>query len=160
MRLRGALLKCLTVVAIIAAGALQASARLPEKLSENQAQPPAGASQPASSFESISAYEGLTVADIRIPDVAEGDQKRLRPLIVQEKGKALDREKIRESIQALYATGRFGDIRVEAERDASGQVTLSFITSPNYFIGQVNVDGAPSRPNANQVANAAKLPLG
>ena len=160
MRLRGALLKSVTVVAIVAAGALQASARIPAKLSENQTQPPAGASQPASSFESISAYEGLTVADIRIPDVAEGDQKRLRPLIVQEKGKALDREKIRESIQALYATGRFGDIRVEAERDASGQVTLSFITSPNYFIGQVNVEGAPSRPNANQVANAAKLPLG
>ena len=160
MRLRGALLKSVTVVAIVAAGALQASARVPAKLSENQTQPPAGASQPASSFESISAYEGLTVADIRIPDVAEGDQKRLRPLIVQEKGKALDREKIRESIQALYATGRFGDIRVEAERDASGQVTLSFITSPNYFIGQVNVEGAPSRPNANQVANAAKLPLG
>jgi len=160
LRLRGALLKSVTVVAIVAAGALQASARIPAKLSENQTQPPAGASQPASSFESISAYEGLTVADIRIPDVAEGDQKRLRPLIVQEKGKALDREKIRESIQALYATGRFGDIRVEAERDASGQVTLSFITSPNYFIGQVNVEGAPSRPNANQVANAAKLPLG
>ena len=160
MRLRGALLKSVTVVAIVAAGALQASARLPEKLSENQAQPPAGTSQPSSSFESISAYEGLTVADIRIPDAAEDDQKRLRPLIVQEKGKALDREKIRESIQALYATGRFGDIRVEAERDASGQVTLSFITSPNYFIGQVNVEGAPSRPNANQVANAAKLPLG
>jgi outer membrane protein insertion porin family len=160
LRLRGALLKSVTVVAIIIAGPLQASARLPEKLSENQTQPPAGDSQPASSFESVSAYEGLTVADIRIPDVAEGDQKRLRPLIVQEKGKALDREKIRESIQALYATGRFGDIRVEAERDASSQVTLSFITSPNYFIGQVNVDGAPSRPNANQVANAAKLPLG
>jgi outer membrane protein assembly complex protein YaeT len=160
LRLRGALLKSVTVVAIVAAGALQASARVPAKLSENQTQPPAGASQPASSFESISAYEGLTVADIRIPDVAEGDQKRLRPLIVQEKGKALDREKIRESIQALYATGRFGDIRVEAERDASGQVVLSFITSPNYFIGQVNVEGAPSRPNANQVANAAKLPLG
>ena len=160
MRLRGALLKSVTVVAIVAAGALQASARLPEELAPTpaQTQPPAEASQP--NFESISSYEGLTVADIKIPEVAESDQKPLRQLIVQETGKPLDREKIRESIQALYATGRFADIRVEAERDAVGQVTLSFVTSPNYFIGQVNVEGTPSRPAANQVANASKLPLG
>jgi outer membrane protein insertion porin family len=160
LRLRGALLKSVTVVAIVAAGALQASARLPEELAPTpaQTQPPAEASQP--NFESISSYEGLTVADIKIPEVAESDQKPLRQLIVQETGKPLDREKIRGSIQALYATGRFADIRVEAERDAAGQVTLSFVTSPNYFIGQVNVEGTPSRPATNQVANASKLPLG
>jgi outer membrane protein insertion porin family len=145
-------------VAIIAAGALQAFARLPEEGAQAQPQLPAEASQP--NFESVSSYQGLTVADIRIPGVAESDQKPLRQLIVQETGKPLDRELIRESIQALYNTGRFADIRVEAERDGTSQVTLTFITSPNYFIGQVNVEGAPSRPNANQVANASKLPLG
>lgn len=158
MRLRGALLEGITVMAIIAAIALQASARPPGEAAQAQTQSPTEASQP--NFESVSSYQGLTVADIRIPEVAEGDQKPLRQLIVQETGKPLDREKIRESIQALYATGRFADIRVEAELDAAGQVRLSFITSPNYFIGQVNVEGAPSRPAANQVANASKLPLG
>ena len=154
MRLRGALLKSVTVVAILAAGAFEASARLVPA----QAQSPAQASQPK--FESISSYQGLIVTEIKFPDVAEGDQKRLLPLILQQPGKPLDRELIRQSIQALYATGRFADIRVEAERDAAGQVTLSFITSPNYFIGKISVAGAPSRPAENQVANAAKLPLG
>ena len=160
MLLRGTLLKSVTVVAIVVAGALQTSARTPEELSQDQLQPSAEASQPVSTFENISSYQGLTVADIQIPDMAVGDQKPLRQLIVQQTGKPLDRELIRESIQALYATGRFADIRVEAERDAAGLVRLSFITSPNYFIGQVNVEGAPSRPAANQLANASKLPLG
>ena len=154
MRLRGALLKSVTVVAILAAGAFEASARLVPA----QAQSPAQASQP--NFETISSYQGLIVAEIKFPEVAEGDQKRLLPLILQQPGKRLDRELIRQSIQALYATGRFAHIRVEAERDAAGQVTLSFITSPNYFIGKISVAGAPSRPAENQVANAAKLPLG
>src|ERR1700693_752845 len=118
---------------MVAAGALQVSARLPEELFQKQTKPPAEGSEPAATFESVFSYEGLTVADIKIPEVAESDQKSLRQLIVQQTGKPLDRELIRGSIHALYATGRFADIRVEAERDAAGQVRLSFITSPNYF---------------------------
>ena len=159
MRLRGALLKSVTVVMVTAALALQASASPQETVPDQaQAKPRVDASPP--NFESISSYEGLTVADIKIPELTASDQKALRPLIVQETGKPLDREKIRESIQALHGTGRFADIRVEAERDASGGVSLSFVATPNYFIGQVTVEGAPNRPNANQIANASKLPLG
>jgi outer membrane protein insertion porin family len=159
LRLRGALLKSVTVVMVTAALALQASAS-PQETVPDQAQTkaPVDASRP--NFESISSYEGLTVADIKISDLTLSDQKALRSLIVQETGKPLDREKIRESIQALHGTGRFADIRVEAERDASGRVSLSFVATPNYFIGQVTVEGAPNRPNANQIANASKLPLG
>jgi outer membrane protein insertion porin family len=159
LRLTEALLKSVTVGVVTAALSLQASVR-PSQTVQDQAQsePPVVASQP--SFESISSYQGLTVAEIKIPGLRESDEKALRPLIVQEAGKPMDREKIRGSIQALYATGRFGDIRVEAERDASGRVSLSFVTTPNYFIGQVSVEGSPNRPNANQIANASKLPLG
>ena len=154
MRLSGALLKSVNVVAIVASGAFQASARpVPA-----QAQSSVEAFQP--SFESISSYQGLSVSEIEFPDVAEGDKKRFRELILQQAGKPLDRELIRQSIQALYATGRFADLQVQVQRDASGQVRLSFITSPNYFIGKISVAGAPSRPAESQVANAAKLTLG
>jgi len=66
----------------------------------------------------------------------------------------------RESVQALYATGRFADIRAEAGRTADGKVALSFHTRPNYFIGDVSVEGNPSHPSAGQVVNSSKLNLG
>ena len=106
-------------------------------------------------------YEGLTVADIRWPDIpSEGDQKHWRALISVQVGKSLDRELVRESIHRLHSTGRFADIRVEAERTADGTVSLSIFTVPNYFVGGVDVEGVPNRPTAGQVVNASKLQLG
>ncbi len=59
------------------------------------------------------------------------DQKRLRDLIAQKSGEPLDRERIRQSIQAIHATGRFADIRAEAERTADGQsVTVVLLPLP------------------------------
>src|SRR2546429_8071741 len=63
-------------------------------------------------------------------------------------------------IQALYATGRFADIQVEAERTPDRQVAVVFLTTPNYFIGEITVDGAPAHPTDTQIINAGKLQLG
>src|SRR5712692_5841734 len=122
----------------------------------SSSQPP----QPSPALGSMASYQGLTVQSIDFPDRPESDRERLRQLIPQKPGEPLDRDRIRESIQALHATGRFADVRVEAERTASGQVAVAFVTSPNYFIGGVNVEGTPSRPAPNQVANATKFQLG
>ncbi len=84
----------------------------------------------------------------------------MRLLIPQKSGEPLDRDRVRESVQALHATGRFADVRVEAERTAGGQVSLAFITSPNYFVGQVNVEGVPGTLATNQTVNATKFQLG
>jgi outer membrane protein insertion porin family len=109
----------------------------------------------------ISAYAGLTIKEIRFPSIAdEKDQKRFRQLIPLQTGQPLDRDGLRESIQKLYATGRFADLRAEAERTDDGQVLISFITSANFFIGTVTVEGTPSHPSASQAANASKLQLG
>ena len=37
---------------------------------------------------------------------------------------------------------------------------VSFITSPNFFVGRVAVEGAPPRPTESQIVNASKLQLG
>jgi outer membrane protein assembly complex protein YaeT len=106
-------------------------------------------------------YQGVMVAEIHWPEIpAAVDQKRWRELIPQEAGKPLDRELVRESIHKLHETGRFADIRVEAERTLDGKVSLSFFTAPNYFVGSVDVRGVPNRPTAGQVANASKFQLG
>ena len=109
----------------------------------------------------MSSYEGLKVAEIRLPGITKADDlKLLRGLIVQHENEPLQRDLIRQSIKGLYATGRFADIRVEGEHTADGEVIVTFITEPNYFIGGVTVEGNPSRPSASQVANVSKLELG
>ncbi len=106
-------------------------------------------------------YERLTIAEIRWPNIpSDVDQKHWRDLISLQAGKPLDRELVRESIHRLHSTGRFADIRVEAERTSDGKVSLSIFTVPNYFVGSVDVEGVPNRPTAGQVVNASKLQLG
>jgi outer membrane protein insertion porin family len=104
-------------------------------------------------------YEGLTVQRIDFPDLPAASAQRLLDLIPQKAGVALQREKVRQSIQSLHSTGRFADIQVEAER-SSGQVVLAIRTKSNFFVGQIFVEGATNPPAANQVVNASKLQLG
>jgi outer membrane protein insertion porin family len=114
---------------------------------------------PAAGAES--SYEGLTVEDIRFPDLpASINQQELLQLTAQKTGKPLDRDLLRKSIQALYATGRFATIQARGELATSGGVVLSFVTKLNYFVGTVNVEGNLNHPTESQVANAAKLELG
>jgi len=108
-----------------------------------------------------SAYEGLIVQAINFADLPPGNaQRRLLDLIPQKTGAPLERENLRQSIQALHATGRFADIQVDAERAEKNQVILSFRTGPNFFVGEIFVEGAPNPPAANQLVNASKLQLG
>ncbi len=108
-----------------------------------------------------SSYEGLTVTDVQFPGVKnEHDLQEFRALVVQPVGQPLDRDLIRQSIQKLYATARFSDIRVEATHTKEGAVSLAFVTVQNFFIGRVTVVGAPDRPTPSQIVNASKLSMG
>jgi outer membrane protein insertion porin family len=105
----------------------------------------------------MSVYAGRTVQSIQLPGVADSD--RLLQMLPQKPGQPLDREQVRESIRILFATGRFADI--QAEVTPSGpNVQLIFTTSLNFFVGAVEVEGAPSHPNNNQILNASKFQLG
>ena len=105
----------------------------------------------------MSAYAGRTVRSIELPGVPDRDH--LLQILPQKSGQPLDRDQVRESIRALFATGRFADI--QAEVTPSGpDVLLTFTTLPNFFVGGVDVEGAPSHPNTNQILNAAKFQLG
>ena len=154
MRLRGTLATSVWVLALAAMCAVAATDSLAQEAAQsaNEETPPQ---------DSMAKYRGLIVKQIRWPNVAaEVDQQRLRQLIAQKEGQLLDRELIRESIHELFATGRFADIRVEAERTADDKVGLTVFTSPNYFVGEVRAEGAPKRPTAGQIVNASKLTLG
>ncbi|HLZ40405.1 MAG TPA: POTRA domain-containing protein [Candidatus Sulfotelmatobacter sp.] len=96
---------------------------------------------------------------MELPEVSEHDRGHLLQLISQKAGSPLQRDSIRESIRALYATGRFADIQAEVAPSGEG-IALTFVTSPNFFVGAVRVEGAPTHPTANQILNASKLQLG
>ena len=114
-------------------------------------------SQSLSTLSSMSAYAGRMVGSIDLPGVPDRDH--LLEMLPQKSGQPLDRDQIRESIRILFATGRFADI--QAEVTPSGpDVLLTFTTSPNFFVGAVEVEGAPSHPNTNQILNATKFQLG
>ena len=105
----------------------------------------------------MSVYAGRTVRSIELPGVPDRD--RLLEMLPQKTGQPLDRDQVRESIRILFATGRFADIQAEAT-SSGPDVLLTFTTALNFFVGAVDVEGAPSHPNPNQILNATKLQLG
>jgi len=108
---------------------------------------------------SASRYEGRVVQSVELPGVQDRDRDHLLQVIPQKAGTPLDRNQVRDSIRALFATGRFADIQAEAAPSGTG-VILTFVTSPNFFIGALDVEGAPNRPNRNQIVNASKFQFG
>jgi outer membrane protein insertion porin family len=163
LHLRGTLLTFLIALALTARFAVEASASSFGVVGTQQEQSqPVEAQVPLLPVQdSMVEYQGLTVAEIRWPNIAsEADQNRLREIIPQKTGQPVDRELIRQSIHEIHATGRFADIHVEGERTEDGKAVLSFFTSPNYFVGDVSVEGVPNRPTAGQVVNASKFQLG
>ena len=151
MRVGRGLFTTLLVMAIAPAYAAGAMVRpLPQSEEAQQSQP-----------GNLAKYQGLKVTEIRFPAIpAVATQQQLRDLLPQKQGEPLERDVIRQSIHVLYDTGRFADIQVEAEPSPDNGVVLSFVTAPNYFVGEVRVEGAPPRPSAGQIVNASKLALG
>jgi outer membrane protein insertion porin family len=117
------------------------------------------ASQPPMGDEM--SYEGLPVVEVKLSGVpVQADRERLLRMIPQQPNAPFDRDKVRQSIKDLFATGRFADIRAETDKTSQGGIMLSFVTAPNYFVGGVTVEGSSGRPSANQIVNASKLQLG
>jgi outer membrane protein assembly factor BamA len=110
----------------------------------------------------INGYQGLVVRNIQFRGFSEDSKvmQHLHELVAQQSGQPLDKAHIRRSIQALYATGKFATIQVEAEKTPQNEVRLVFNARENYFIGLVAVEGNPRRPTASQLVNASKLQLG
>src|SRR5579871_664176 len=60
---------------------------------------------------------------------------------------------VRAAIQALYDTGRFKDISVDAEREGAG-VVLKISTELTYFVSRVTIDGTNEPPNREQIVRS------
>ncbi len=121
-----------------------------------------GVQQPAevpSQLGAINSYLGLTIDEIEFPGVRPDEAAALRLTSQLKIGEPLTREALHNAMQALLATDRFADIQAEAEHTGTG-VRLSFHTTPNYFVGQLNVEGVTTNPSAYQLVTATRLQLG
>jgi outer membrane protein insertion porin family len=141
------------------AGTAAFSFQEPQAPQEQQASQDKHKQEAQTSSGMMAEYEGKLVEVIQLPGVADRDRAHLLQLLAQKTGQPLNRDEVRESIRALFATGRFADIQAEVALSAGG-VELSFATSPNFFVGAISVEGAPTRPSFNQIVNASKLQLG
>ncbi len=135
-------------------------------LSAQTPQAPASPGQPQSTLaDEVSAfakYQGETVARIEFRGIAGTDPAMLRSLLKQKTDEPLDRDKLRASLQALYATGRFATLQVEVEPGPQKSLTLVFVATENYFNGALSADGTPQKgnPKPNQLIAATQLDLG
>jgi len=100
------------------------------------------------------------VASIQINSPGVEDQGTLLLVLPQKVNEPLDKYKLRQSVQALYNTGRFAEIQVEAQRNPSGEIALRFDARENYFFGSILAEGSPGRPSDSQLVNASKINLG
>jgi outer membrane protein insertion porin family len=114
------------------------------------------------SFGALTKYQGQIVHEIKFRGISGTNLGMLRSLLVQKTGEPLDPGKLRSSLEALYATRRFASLQVEAEQNQPGGLSLVFVATENYFNGDINVSGTPSKtnPKPHQLINASKLDLG
>jgi outer membrane protein assembly complex protein YaeT len=99
------------------------------------------------------------VLDVRLSCDARLAPSDFPGAISQEVEQPLDSSKIAASLKKLYATGRFTELRAEAEPGPGG-VHLLFVGRAQYFVGVVQVEGTPSALEPRVLLTSTRLRLG
>jgi outer membrane protein insertion porin family len=111
-------------------------------------------------FAGAGSYAGKPIRQIRFEPAQQPlPIEEVRRRLGLKTGEPLRMSEIQQAIQNLYATGRYSDISVNASSFGGG-VALTFITTLQYFIGDVSVQGAPDPPSRGQLVTETKLQLG
>ncbi len=103
---------------------------------------------------------GRTVLSIVLNGIIERDREHAQQLIEQKTQQPLDPAKIRKSIKNLFATGMYENVLVTGREAPGGGVDITFSFVPNFFIGDVEVQGLPKNLSPNQLVDASNLHLG
>jgi outer membrane protein insertion porin family len=106
-------------------------------------------------------FEGKPIVAIRYdPPLQPLDPRDLARVQLLHTGSLLNRADVAETIQRMFATGRYSDIQVDAEPSGTG-VSIRFLTREAWFIGHTQAVGSISNPPSRaQIADAAQLDLG
>jgi len=102
---------------------------------------------------------GRPVTRVRLDCDARISLDNFAAQITQKVGEPLDPAKVRETLKNLYATGRFREVRADAESTEAG-VELVFVARAVFFVGVICVEGAPSAVEPRLLVTASRLHLG
>jgi outer membrane protein assembly complex protein YaeT len=108
----------------------------------------------------LKVFAGEKVHSIAFQGDGIADPQTLRELVPLKPGAVVDQQAVRDSLSALFLTNRFASLEVTATPTANHEVDITFVSRPNYFLGAIEVVGAPDPPTESQLANAGKLQLG
>jgi outer membrane protein insertion porin family len=108
----------------------------------------------------VSQFEGRRIVDVQFSPAQILDPADLNRALKVQKGDDLRAQDVADSIDGLFATGRFEDIVAQAEESLGG-VIVRFVTKNTQFVESVAVIGkVATPPNSGQIASAGQLVLG
>ncbi len=113
----------------------------------------------ANGAQQASSLWGQQVVGIRMEGDAAAALSALRNQVVQKVGEPLDPALVDQSLKNLYATGRFEDLRADAESTGGG-AELIFVGRVQFFIGGVIIEGNPGDIEPQGLETASHLRLG
>jgi outer membrane protein insertion porin family len=123
-------------------------------------QEPSAASPPAVTIAEPSGFpEDETVVEIRVVDSTGAVVQSKLPSMPIATGKAFTYDDERESLRALYRTGDYADIQVNAA-PVSGGARVDFVVQRNYYNNVVRVIGLKEPPSEAAALAAMRLTLG
>jgi outer membrane protein insertion porin family len=105
------------------------------------------------------AVEGKRVAEIRIVDATAYVLADKLPEMPLEVGKPFDMDAERASLKALYATGRYAQIRTDATPVTDG-LRIDFVVEENLFNNVLRIEGLKEPPTEASALAALRMPLG
>ena len=111
---------------------------------------------PPGAAQLLSAYEGQNVTAVEIAGRPELKSTQFASLFAQKAGQPFSKEKVDQTAAALKAAGKFADVRVDVEAEASG-VRVVLVLEPALYFGMFQFPGSGQFPYARliQVANYA-----
>ena len=117
--------------------------------------------QDVASDAANAAFDGQRIVNIVFDPPAQPlDARELDEILPVKRDQGYTAAAIRNSIERLYASGRYQDIQVDAS-PVTGGVLIRFITKNSWFVGKVAAkEDFPEPPNAGQIVNASRLQLG
>jgi outer membrane protein insertion porin family len=132
---------------------------VPSAPSNSGAPKPSGPMPSTGTFNNLN---GAIVSDVNFRGLhSPFAEAQIHDLITQKAGEPFDRNKIRETLRSLYATGRFANLEVQSTRKGDGSISLTFVATENFFNGDIGISGRPKHaPTDTQFINASKLNLG
>ena len=100
-----------------------------------------GQAGPLSPTQGIGSYEGQPVSAVEIVGQPDAVTSQLEPLIRQKAGQPFSQQQVETSISTLKREGKFQDVQLQVQPEASG-VRVRFVLQPALYFGVYEFPGA------------------